>query len=65
MRIGESNPLHFQWYFAGEPVGTNCRLVINHGDLYVMNEMAKGISWKRKGKYDLRHAAGCEKYTTV
>jgi hypothetical protein len=65
VRIGESNPLHFQWYFAGEPVGTNCQLVINHGDLYVMNEMAKGISWKRKGKYDLRHAAGCAKYTTV
>jgi hypothetical protein len=65
IRIGESNPLHYQWYFAGEPVGTNCRLDISHGDLYVMNEMAKGISWKRKGKYDLRHAAGCAKYTTV
>ena len=65
IRIGATNPLHFQWYFAGQPVGTNCQLVISHGDIYIMNEMAKGISWKRKGKYDLRHAAGCAKYTTV
>ncbi len=65
IRIGASNPLHYQWYFAGQPVGTNTRLVISHGDLYVMNEMAKGISWKRKNKYDLRHAAGCAKYTNI
>ncbi len=65
IRIGDTNPLHYQWYFAGIPVGTNIGLVINHGDLYVMDEMAKGISWKRKNKYDLRHAAGCAKYITV
>ncbi len=64
-RIGASNPLHYNWYFAGQPVGTNCQLIINHGDLYVMDEMAKGISWKRKNKYDLRHAAGCPKYTNL
>ena len=63
----ELEPLiHFiNWYFAGQPVGTNCQLIINHGDLYVMDEMAKGISWKRKNKYDLRHAAGCPKYTNL
>ena len=43
----------------------------NHKGMQIMNEMAKGILWKRKGKgkgkgkYDLRHAGGCVKYTVV
>lgn len=65
IRLGDTNPLHYQWYFAGQPVGTNHRLVINHGDVYIMDGMTKGVAWKRKNRYDLRHAAGCAKYTNL
>jgi hypothetical protein len=33
--------------------------------MYVMSEKTTGFDWKSKTKYTLRHAAGCEKYTTL
>jgi hypothetical protein len=38
---------------------------LEHGDMYVMSEKTTGFDWKSKTKYTLRHAAGCDKYTTI
>ncbi len=65
IRLGNTAPLHYQWFSNGKPVGDRIKLVIEHGDMYVMSEKATGWDWKRKTIYTLRHAAGCEKYTTI
>lgn len=62
---GESPPLHFQWFINSEPVGERIILPLNSGDMYVMSEKAVGQDWKRKKIYTLRHAMGCEKFTTI
>ncbi len=66
IRLGETIPLHYQWYYKSEPVGP--RIIFNnihHGDIYIMSEKATGFDWKKKNSYTLRHAAGSEKYTTI
>lgn len=65
IRIGNSMPLHYQWFLNSKPVGTNLKINLDSGDIYVMSEVAKGISWNKKDVYTLRHAAGCEKYTKI
>lgn len=63
--LGESPPLHYQWFINGEPVGERIILNLNGGDMYVMSEKAVGTDWKRKKIYTLRHATGCKKYTEI
>lgn len=63
LRLGESNPLVYQWYYKSEKVGRKCELKLYDGDMYVMSEKAVGTDWKRSSIYTLRHAAGCNKYT--
>jgi hypothetical protein len=58
VRIGESFPLHYQWYYKSEKIGEMCTLKLNGGDVYIMSEKAVGNDWKIKNKYTLRHAAG-------
>lgn len=65
IRLGQTMPLHYQWYFRGEPVGERIEFQLNHGDLYVMSEKATGFDWKRRVIPTLRHAAGCDKYLTI
>ncbi len=65
MRLGQTIPLHYQWFVQGEPVGERVVLMLNHGDLYVMSEKATGYDWKSKSTPTLRHAAGCDKFTTI
>ncbi len=65
IRMGETMPLCYQWYKAGEPVGSNIRIRLAHGDIYVMSEKATGFDWKKKLVYTLRHAAGCAKYVKI
>lgn len=65
IRIGNSMPLFYQWFLNSKPVGTKLKIDLDNGDLYVMSEVAKGITWNKKDVYTLRHAAGCEKYTNV
>ena len=74
-RLGESMTLSYQWHIGPERVGEQIRLMLEHGDLYVMSEKAVGYDWKKSvvdvgvgGKSKkvplptLRHAAGCAKY---
>ncbi len=65
VRIGNSNPLHYQWFYQSEAVGNRAIINLSHGDLYIMSQKAVGTDWKKKNIYTLRHAAGCDKYTTV
>jgi hypothetical protein len=65
LRIGSSLPIHYQWYKDHTPIGSNMRIELNGGDMYVMSEKAVGTDWKESSKYTLRHATGCEKFTRV
>ena len=60
--LGESRPIHWQWYFKSKPIGERIKFVINSGDMYIMSEKTSGFDWKKRNIKTLRHAAG-EKYT--
>jgi hypothetical protein len=62
LRLGESLPLRYRWYYRSEMVGESPTYTINGGDIYAMSENATGYNWGRKIVYTLRHAAGCTKY---
>ena len=63
VRLGNSMPLYYQWYLNSEPIGTKLKIDLDGGDLYIMSEVAKGITWNKKDVFTLRHAVGCKKYT--
>jgi len=65
LRLGESIPLHYNWYLKGQPIGKHFHTMLNHGDLYMMSEKAVGNDWRKQKIPTLRHAAGCNKYTTI
>jgi hypothetical protein len=63
IRLGESFPMHFQWYHRSKPIGKRIVLPkLSHGDVYIMSEKAVGSDWKKSSILTLRHAAGCKKY---
>lgn len=57
-RLGESFPLHFQWFHRFKPVTKKATFILNHGDLYMMSSKAVGNDWGSSSKYTLRHSAG-------
>ena len=61
VRIGESFPIHFQWFLEGQPIGELFSFVLNSGDMYFMSEKAVGSDWMKKKIPTLRHAAGDKK----
>lgn len=66
VRIGYSSmPMHWQWYHRGEPIGDRIQIPLDAGDMYVMSEKAVGTDWKKKTIPTLRHATGCDKFTTI
>ena len=65
VRLGETLPLHYQWFHRGAPVGDPICFSFDHGDVYVMSEKAVGFDWRQSSRLTLRHAAGCEKYLRV
>ena len=58
-------PMHYQWFYQGEPVGNRVIVPLCHGDMYIMSSKAVGTDWKKKNYYTLRHATGCEKFTNI
>lgn len=58
LRLGESFPIHFQWFKDNAPIGELHTFMLNDGDLYFMSEKTVGSDWKSKKIYTLRHAAG-------
>ena len=65
VRVGASLPLYYQWFHKGKAVGERIILELHHGDMYIMSQKATGNDWKKKNIYTLRHATGCEKFTTI
>lgn len=61
-RLGATLPICYQWFNYGNPVGTNMRFELHHGDIYVMSEKTVGQDWKKRSMFTLRHAAGCDKF---
>ena len=57
-RFGASMPLQYQWYHQTKPIGAEIKVVVHHGDMYVMSEKAVGWDWHMKKTATLRHAAG-------
>ena len=62
LRLGGSMKMKWRWYHRSEIISDAFEFEFNGGDLYIMSEKAVGNDWKKKSKYTLRHAAGCEKY---
>ena len=56
--LGETRPIHWQWYERSKPIGPRLEFVLNHGDMYIMSEKTTGFDWKKRSKKTLRHAAG-------
>ena len=65
IRMGDSFPLHYQWFQRSEPIGTRVILTLHHGDMYLMSDKAVGYDWGKKIVPTLRHAAGCAKFTSI
>lgn len=62
---GKCQPLHYQWFKNGKPIGNRAIVELKDRDLYVMSEKTVGSDWKKKLIPTLRHATGSEKYTTI
>lgn len=58
VRLGETMPIYFRWYYKSEPVSEIMKFDVNGGDIYIMSEKAVGFDWKKKNSYTLRHSAG-------
>ena len=65
VRVGESLSLHYQWFYQNKPIGTRAIISLEHGDMYIMSQKTTGNDWKKKNSYTLRHATGCNKFTTI
>jgi alkylated DNA repair dioxygenase AlkB len=65
IRLGNSMPMHWQWFHRSKPIGNTFRFVLNHGDLYLMSEKAVGHDWRYSSQVTMRHAAGAEKYLSL
>nr|QBK85171.1 MAG: uncharacterized protein LCDPAC02_03700 [Pithovirus LCDPAC02] len=62
IRLGETLPLCYQWYYRCKRVGVRFKIDLEHGDIYIMSSKAVGNDWRKRSKITLRHSAGCEKY---
>lgn len=65
VRLGATIPLHYQWFHKNAPIEDRIKLLIDHGDFYIMNNKATGNDWKRSSIYTLRHAAGAKKFLSI
>jgi len=65
VRLGETIPLHYQWFFRSKPIGKRIKFDFNDGDIYIMSKKAVGTDWLRKTIPTLRHAAGSKKYLCI
>lgn len=60
VRLGHKFPLFYQWYLQCETVSEKKKIVLRHGDIYVISEKAVGTDWHTRKIYTLRHSAGLE-----
>ena len=62
VRLGCAMRMQWCWHFQNSAVGRKCEVVLEDGDMYIMEEKAVGTDWGRSSIFTLRHAAGAEKY---
>ena len=65
MRLGETMPLCFNWFYQSKSIGNILQIELNNTDIYVMSEKTTGNDWKYRSKYTLRHSAGSKKYLAL
>lgn len=65
LRLGGTMDLWYSWFYSSKSIGDPYRIILDHGDMYVMSEKATGNDWKKRSIFTLRHAAGCKKYTSL
>jgi hypothetical protein len=58
VRLGQTMPIYFRWFYKSEAVSEIMRFDVNGGDIYIMSEKAVGFDWKKKNIHTLRHSAG-------
>lgn len=63
--LGAPIPLYFQWFKQGKAVGERIKLLLKHGDMYMMSEKATGCDWNTQTIYTVQHVLGCDKYLTL
>ena len=64
--LGANNyPMQWVWFKNSKPQGEPFKVLLNHGDVYIMSEKAVGYDWKKRSKLTLRHAAGANKYLSL
>ena len=65
VRLGDSIPLHYQWFYMNESIGKRIKFMLNDGDMYIMSDKAVGFDWRKRSIRTLRHAAGCDKFLEI
>lgn len=65
VRLGASNPIHFQWFQDGKPIRDHMVFELEGGDMYIMSEKTVGTDFKKRKIPTLRHAVGAEKYVKL
>jgi hypothetical protein len=65
LATGKCEPIQYQWFHKGVPVGNRAVIELEDRDLYVMSEKAVGTDWKKRNVPTLRHATGCPKFTKI
>lgn len=65
IRVGRNMRLDFNWFYKSKDIGERLKLNLNSGDMYIMSEKATGYDWRKRSKYTIRHAAGCDKYLKI
>ena len=65
VRLWDSIPLHFHWFYKSESIGKRIKFMLDDGDVYIMSDKAVGFDWRKKNIMTLRHAAGCEKFLEI
>ncbi len=62
VKLGDVQPLYYQWYHKFNKVGPKIKINLSHGDIYIMSEKATGFDWKSSSLYTLRHATGSDRF---
>lgn len=58
IRVGEPIPLYYQWYQQTQKIGEEIMVMVNEGDIYIMDEKATGNDAAKRIIPTIRHAAG-------
>jgi hypothetical protein len=65
VRVGAPLLLRYRWFIESKPFGINMDFILDNGDMYIMSNKAVGTDWKKRKIATLRHAAGCDKFTSI